>query len=561
MVNLKGKKAGDLLLLANGLVLIILLNLVSADHFFRIDLTEEKRFSIKPQTKVLLENLVDDVYIEVYLDGELNASFRRLKNAMREVLDEFRIYSGNSVNVTFVDPSTAMSQQARNEFMEELARKGVTPTRLVDRKDGQTSEKLIFPGAVLSYGGMETGITVLKGNKARTPEEEINQSIEGLEYEFANAIYKLTNTDRKRIGFLQGHGELDSLAVASLNNALLEVYDVYKVNLQRKPVLKDYDALVVAKPTQAFSELDKYKLDQYIMSGGRVLFLMDKLEATMDSASREDYFAFPYELRLDDLLFKYGVRINADLIQDRTAGMYPVITGEQGGKPQLQLMDWPFFPLINRYAGHPITRNLDAVMLKFGSTIDTVKAEGITKTPLAFTSAFSRKLNAPVPVSINEIRRNVKPENFSSGNLPVAYLLEGSFTSVFKNRFLPEGAAQSGFKAEGSPSKIIVVSDGDMARNDINPRSGNPQQLGFDPFTNYTFANEEFLLNAIAYLTDENGLIKARAREVKIRPLNKEKVRTEKLKWQVINLVLPVVVLILYGILLLYWRKRKFSIR
>lgn len=561
MVNLKGKKAGDLLLLANGLVLIILLNLVSADHFFRIDLTEEKRFSIKPQTKVLLENLVDDVYIEVYLDGELNASFRRLKNAMREVLDEFRIYSGNSVNVTFVDPSTAMSQQARNEFMEELARKGVTPTRLVDRKDGQTSEKLIFPGAVLSYGGMETGITVLKGNKARTPEEEINQSIEGLEYEFANAIYKLTNTDRKRIGFLQGHGELDSLAVASLNNALLEVYDVYKVNLQRKPVLKDYDALVVAKPTQAFSELDKYKLDQYIMSGGRVLFLMDKLEATMDSASREDYFAFPYELRLDDLLFKYGVRINADLIQDRTAGMYPVITGEQGGKPQLQLMDWPFFPLINRYADHPITRNLDAVMLKFGSTIDTVKAEGITKTPLAFTSAFSRKLNAPVPVSINEIRRNVKPENFSSGNLPVAYLLEGSFTSVFKNRFLPEGAAQSGFKAEGSPSKIIVVSDGDMARNDINPRSGNPQQLGFDPFTNYTFANEEFLLNAIAYLTDENGLIKARAREVKIRPLNKEKVRTEKLKWQVINLVLPVVVLILYGILLLYWRKRKFSIR
>lgn len=561
MVNLKGKKAGDLLLLANGLVLIILLNLVSADNFFRVDLTEEKRFSIKPQTKVLLENLVDDVYIEVYLDGELNASFRRLKNAMREVLDEFRIYSGNSVKVTFVDPSTAMSQQARNEFMEELARKGVTPTRLVDRKDGQTSEKLIFPGAVLSYGGMETGITVLKGNKARTPEEEINQSIEGLEYEFANAIYKLTNTDRKRIGFLQGHGELDSLAVASLNNALLEVYDVYKINLQRKPVLKDYDALVVAKPTQAFSELDKYKLDQYIMSGGRVLFLMDKLEATMDSASREDYFAFPYELRLDDLLFKYGVRINADLIQDRTAGMYPVITGEQGGKPQLQLMDWPFFPLINRYADHPITRNLDAVMLKFGSTIDTVKAEGITKTPLAFTSAFSRKLNAPVPVSINEIRRNVKPENFSSGNLPVAYLLEGSFTSVFKNRFLPEGAAQSGFKPEGSPSKIIVVSDGDMARNDINPRSGNPQQLGFDPFTNYTFANEEFLLNAIAYLTDENGLIKARAREVKIRPLNKEKVRTEKLKWQVINLVLPVVVLILYGILLLYWRKRKFSIR
>ncbi|MBX2946257.1 MAG: gliding motility-associated ABC transporter substrate-binding protein GldG [Cyclobacteriaceae bacterium] len=561
MVNLKGKKTGDLLLLANGLVLIILLNLVSADRFFRIDLTEEKRFSIKPQTKALLNSLVDDIYIEVYLEGDLNASFRRLKNSIREVLDEFRIYSGNRVKVTFVDPSAAMSQQARNEFMEALARKGVTPTRLVDRKDGQTSEKLIFPGAVLSYGGMETGVTLLKGNKARRPEEEINQSIEGLEYELANVIYKLTNTDRKRIGFLQGHGELDSLAVASLNNALLDVYDVYKVNLQRKPVLKDYDALIVAKPTRPFSEQDKYKLDQYIMSGGRVLFLLDRLEATMDSASREDYFAFPYELRLDDLLFKYGVRINADLIQDRTAGMYPVITGEQGGKPQLQLMDWPFFPLINRYADHPIALNLDAIMVKFVSTIDTVKADGIIKTPLAFTSAFSRKVTAPVPVSINEIRRNIKPESFSSGNLPVAYLLEGKFTSVFKNRFLPEGAEQSGFKAEGSPSKIIVVSDGDIARNDINPRTGNPQQLGLDPFTNYTFANEEFLLNAIAWLVDENGLIKARSKEVKIRPLNKEKIRTEKTKWQVINLVLPIVVLMVYGMLLMYLRKRKFAAR
>ncbi|MBX2962342.1 MAG: gliding motility-associated ABC transporter substrate-binding protein GldG [Cyclobacteriaceae bacterium] len=561
MVNWESKKTGDFLFLANVLVLIALLNLVSADHFFRIDLTDEKRFTIKPQTKALLNSLTDDVYVEVYLEGDLNASFKRLKNSIREVLDEFRIYSGNKVKVSFVDPSTALSQQARNEFMEELARKGVNATRLVERRDGQTSEKLIFPGAVLAYGGLETGVMLLKGNKARSSEEEINQSIEGLEYELANAIYKLTNIDRKRIGIVQGHGALDSLSFASFNNALLELYDVFKVNLQRKPVLKDYDALVIPKPTRAFSEQDKYKLDQYIMNGGRVLFLLDKLEATMDSASHEGYFAFPYELRLDDLLFKYGVRINADLIQDRSAAMYPVITGEQGGRSQLQLMDWPFFPLINQYADHPITRNLDAVLAKFVSTIDTVKAEGITKTPLAFSSAFSRKLSAPVPVSINELRKNVKPENFNAGNLPVAYLLEGNFTSVFKNRFLPEGVDQSGFNAEGVSSKIIVVSDGDIARNDINPRSGNPQQLGFDPFTNYTFANEEFLLNAVAFLTDENGLIKARAKEVKIRPLNKEKIRTEKLKWQIINIGLPLVVLIAFGLVLMYLRKRKFSIR
>jgi gliding-associated putative ABC transporter substrate-binding component GldG len=556
---MKSKKTGDFLLLANGLVLVILFNLIASDYFFRIDLTEEKRYSIKPQTQELLRDLTDDIYVEVYLEGELNAEFRRLRNAIREVLDEFRIYSGNRVKISFVDPTTAMSQQARNEFIQDLASKGVQPTRVVEQKDGQTSEKLIFPGAVIAYGGTEVGVTLLKGNKARTPAEEINQSIEGLEYEFANAIYKLTNVDRKRIGFIHGHGELDSLFIASFNNALLDVYDVYKVNLQRKQELTDYDALIIAKPTQPFSEQDKYKLDQYIMNGGRALFLLDRLEASMDSASREDYFAFPYELRLDDLLFKYGIRINADLVQDRNAGLYPVVTGQQGSRAQMQLMDWPFFPLINRYADHSITRNLDAVMMKFASSLDTVKAVGIAKTPLAFTSDYSRRVNAPVPASINEIRRNVKPESFSSGNIPVAYLLEGKFTSLYKNRFLPEGISQENFRTDGEETKLIVVSDGDIARNDVNPRTGNPQQLGLDPFTNYTFANEEFLMNAVAYLADENGLIKTRSKEVKIRPLNKEKIRVEKTKWQVINLVLPVVCLILYGILAAYLRRRKYS--
>jgi ABC-2 type transport system permease protein len=559
MVKLMGKKSGDLLVLANGLVLALLLNMLAADYFFRIDLTEDQRYTISDQTKSLLRSLDDQVYVEVYLDGELNASFRRLRNSIAELLDEFRIYSGNRVTVTFINPTSALSQQAQKEYMEDLAAKGITPTRVVERKDGQTAEKLIFPGALLTYGGLETGVNLLKGNKARTPEEEINQSIESLEYELANAIFKLTNVERKRVGFVYGHGELDSLSMASWNNALLDLYDVYKVNLQRKTNLADYDALIIAKPTQAFSEPDKYKLDQYLMNGGNLLFLLDKLEATMDSASRADYFAFPYDLKLDDLLFKYGVRINVDLVQDRNAGLYPVVTGQQGGKPQLQLMDWPYFPLINRYADHPVTRNLDAILTRFVSSIDTVKADGITKTPLAFTSAFSRKVMAPVPVSINEIRRNVKPESFNEGSIPVAYLLEGRFTSLYKNRFLPEGAEQAGFASDGTESKIMVISDGDVARNEINPRTGNPQQLGLDPFTNYTFANEELLMNAVAYLTDENGLIKTRAREVKIRPLNKEKLRTEKANWQSINLVLPLVVLLLYGFLRAFLRKKRFA--
>jgi gliding-associated putative ABC transporter substrate-binding component GldG len=559
MVNLGSKRLRDILILANGLMLAVLVNLAASFYFFRIDLTEEKRFSVKPQTKALLQQLDDDVYVEVYLEGELNASFRRLRNAIRELLEEFRIYSGNKVRYVFINPHQAISQKARNEFFQELARKGVVPTRVVERQNSQTSEKLIFPGAVVSYGGFETGLNLLKDVSARTADERINPSIEGLEYEFSNAIFKLSNTNRKRIGFVRGHGELDSLQVASFTNALLELYDVFTVDLSRKPSVPVYDVLIVAKPTRPFSEADKFKLDQFVMRGGNVLFLLDKLEATMDSASREDYFAFPYTTNLDDLLFKYGVRINNDLVQDRSAGLYPVVTDQTNGKPQLQLMDWPFFPLINHYADHVVTRNLDAVLMKFSSSIDTVKASRVKKTPLLFTSDFSRKLGAPVPVSINELRKNIKPENFKDQKIPLACLLEGQFTSLYKNRFLPEGVDVSTFRDESLPAKVMVFADGDLARNHINLRTGNPQQLGSDPFTGYTFANEELLLNAVAYLADENGLIKTRNKEVKIRPLNKEKVRLQKGMWQAANLTIPIVLLMFFGIVRFIFRKKKFA--
>ena len=559
MVNFGSKRTGDLLLLANGLALLVLINILASQYFFRLDLTEEKRFSIKDQTRQMLRELDDKVYVEVYLQGELNASFRRLQRAIRETLEEFRIYSNNNVQVIFTDPSTAMSQKARNEFMQGLIQKGVIPTNVVDSKDGQMSEKIIFPGAVISYGGFETGVNLLKGNKANTADEKINQSIEGIEYELASAIFKMANADRKRIGLVTGHGELDSLEIASFNNALLEFYNVAKVDLDKKKSLERYDALIVAKPTQKFSEPDKYKLDQYIINGGKVLFLIDKLEASMNSASREDYFAFPYNINLDDQLFKYGIRLNLDLVQDRLAGKYPVITGEVGGKSQFQLMDWPLFPLINRDAKHTIPRNRDAVVTRFVSTMETVKAEGIKKPPLLFTSQYSRKISAPVHVGINDIRKNLKAEDFTISYLPVGYLLEGKFTSVFKNRFLPEGEDKALFKEQGVPAKLIVIADGDLARNEVNPRTGQPQQLGYDQFAKYTFANQELLMNAVNYLVSGDGLIAARNKEVKIRPLDKEKIRTERTKWQIINLVLPLVVMLGYGLIRSFIRKRKYS--
>jgi gliding-associated putative ABC transporter substrate-binding component GldG len=558
MVKWKSRKFGDLLWIVNMLLAAILLNVVANMFSFRIDLTEENRYTIKDQTIALLRNLDEEVYVEVYLGGELNAGFRRFRKSIEETLEEFSIRSGNRVRYTFTDPATAMGQKAQNEFMADLAARGIQPTNVVDKKDGQRVEKIVFPGALISYGGFETGVMLLKGNKTASSEEVINQSIEGVEFELANAIFKLTNTERKQVGLIEGHGELDSLEVAAFNSELLEFYDVFRVDLSRKNDLARYDVLIIAKPRSEYSPLEKYKLDQFIMQGGKVMFLIDKLEASMDSASRDDYFAFPYRHNLDDQLFRYGARINLDLVQDQSAALYPIVTGQVGGNPKMQLIDWPFFPLISNYPDHPVTRNLDAIMTRFVSSIDTVKADGVKKTPLLVTSRYARTVGAPVNISVNQLR-NMSPAQFDKSNIPVAYLLEGSFTSLYKNRFPPEGADSASFRDESAFTRMVVVADGDIARNAINPRTGQPQELGFDPFSNYTFANRDFLMNALAFLTNEAGLIQARNKEIKIRPLDRQRIQDEKTFWQIINIALPLFILIAFGVARSYIRKRRYA--
>jgi len=550
------KRTGDLLLLANVLVWVVLLNALASFYFFRLDLTEEKRYTIQPQTKVLLQSLEDELFVEVFLEGkELNPEFRRLQKSIRETLDEFRIYSNNKVKFTFTDPLQATNERARNEFIADLNARGVSPRNVIETRNGERVEKFVFPGALVSYQGFEAGVMLLRGSRA----QNINQSIEEIEFELANAIHKLSNTNRKRIGLLRGHGELDSLGFASFNNALLEQYDVFKVSLNRKAALTGYDLIVVAKPTQPFSEADKYKLDQYIMRGGKVMFLLDRLDVDMNQVSQEDYLAFPYDLNLDDQLFKYGVRINPDLIQDRVSGRYPIVVGGDRNQPQIMQLEWPFFPLANQYAQHPVTRNLDATLFRFVSSIDTVKATGVSKTPLVYSSVYARKVMAPVKVTVNDLRRQMRDEAFTSGPIAMGYLLEGKFTSLYKNRFAPEGVEATNFMEESLSTKLVVIADGDLARNDVNPRDGNPQPLGLDPFTQYTFSNQDLLLNTVAYMLDENGLIKARNKEVKVRPLDKIKIKNERTFWQVLNLGLPVFVIIVFGFARAYWRRLKYS--
>lgn len=559
MVNWKSKKLEDILVFANGFVFILLINLLAAKAFYRVDLTEENRYSLKPETVRILKDLDDELHVEIFLEGKLNASFQRFQKAILETVEEFRIYSNGKVSYSISDPSAAMSENARNEYMADLASRGIQPTNIIDTRDGQREERIIFPGVIVSHEGFEEGVMLLKGNKAGTPEEEINQSIEGIEYELISTVYGLVNSDRKQIGFITGHGELDSLQRFSLVNELESIYDVSAINLSTAEALEQFDVLIIAKPTMPFSERDKYLLDQYIMNGGKALFLIDRVNASMDSLARDDYFADPADLNLDDQLFKYGVRINPDLVQDRRSGMYPVITGEVGGKPRIQLIEWPFFPLIGEFSNHPITRNLDAVLTRFCSSIDTVKAPGVRKTPLLITSPYSRRIATPVHININELRKNLRDSDYTTRNIPVGMLLEGKFTSLYKNRFPPAGFESSEMKDESSHTRLVILADGDIARNDVNPRNNQPQPLGFDPMTNMTFANRDFLLNAVAYLVSENGLIQARNKEVKIRPLDKVKIKEERLKWQMLNLALPLILLIAYGIVRSYLRKRKFA--
>jgi gliding-associated putative ABC transporter substrate-binding component GldG len=544
----------SVLWVAIALVAALMVNQLSAKYFLRLDMTEERRYTLKPATRELLGSLEEPVYVEVFLDGDLNAAFTRLKNAVGETLNEFRVASGNRVHFVFTDPAQAAGEKARSEFMKDLAARGVIPTRVVEDSDGQRSERIVFPGALISAGSREMPVPFLKGNKAASPEMEINQSIEELEYGLARAIQKLTSHEIKRIAWIEGHGEIDGREGASLEHSLGELYDVQRIQLGEQ--INGFQVALIAKPVRPFSTPEKYWLDQFIMKGGKALFLIDRLEASLDSVRRGDYFALPLDLNLDDLLFRYGVRINMDLLLDRAAALQPMVAGGDG---RMQLVEWPFYPLLNSFSEHSVTRNLDAVLGKFASTVDTVKAEGVRKTMLVSSSPYSSKLTAPVLLSVEDVRNKLQSGRFDDGPQAVACLLEGEFTSLFKNRYLPEGVSPGGFRESSQPTAMIVISDGDMARNPVNLRTGSPQPLGFDPASNYTFANEELLLNAVAYLLDGDGLITARARQVKLRPLDKQKVADHRQWVRIINVGLPILILAIVGSAVSWVRRRQFA--
>ena len=548
------------------LAALVAVNVLLAFVFFRLDLTEEKRYTLSAATMSLLTDLPNDVHVDVYLTGDLPPGFTRLENAVRETLDEFDVSTDKTITYRFVDPDAIPNADAKAKLIGKLQQRGLLPTNLFAKEGGKRTEKLVFPGAIVSYKGKETAVLLLKGNKANSPEEQLNQSYEGVEFQLASAIRKLTQVEgsRRRVGLLYGHTQVPPSRLADLLASVQENYDLFFVDMTKPGPIANLDAVLVPKPDRPFSEDEIFKLDQFVVNGGRALFFVDGQR--VDSVSNEGTFAQPLDLNLDDLFFRWGVRVNRDVVKDLQCAPIPLNVGNLGDKPNVQLVPWRFYPLLNDFgsSGNPIVRNLDAVMSRFVSTLDTVRATGgdgqpIRKTPLLMTSRYTQILKTPALISYNEARQQPDPKTYVGGVKIVGCLLEGRFQSLFANRVLPGDPRASGFRVAGEPSRVLVCSDGDLIINDVDYKRNAPYPLGFDRYTRNTYANKDFALNAIDYLVDPNGVISARTRTVALRPLDKIRVDAGRTRWQLLNVLGPLALIGLAGVAWQVMRRRRYS--
>lgn len=569
MVSKKNSKRGQSIVqLFILLGILVVLNFVSSYVYTRIDLTSEQRYSLAPSTRHQLENLNDVVFVKVYLEGEFPPGFQKLRSAVKDMLVEMRRASGGLLEYEFVNPADQPDEQTANALYEQLYKLGLQPTDLQNRTGDGVERKVIWPGAIVYYRNKEVASNFLLGAGAGSgPMQIINASEEALEYTLINAVKKATTLYKPKIAFTEGHGELDGLSTSDIGRSLNEFYALTRYDVKTvEAIPDDIDLLVIAKPTEAFTDWSKFKIDNFIMHGGKVLWLIDPVAADMDSMTADNFFmAMPRDLGLDDMFFKYGFRINADLVQDVKSLRIPIVYGSIGGQPQQKLFPWFYYPLISGDTEHPIVRNIDPIGFQFASTIDLVASDGIEKSVLLRSSSLSRRMLAPVRVNLQLATEQSKEDQFNKPHLPVAVLLEGSFTSHFKSRVLNDFARAAldslGMKKreKSEDTRMLVVADGDVIRNHVRKSSGEIYPLGFDRYTNQMYGNKAFLLNAIDYLLDDEALINARSKQITLRMLDGKKVQEEGEKWQVLNLALPVVLLLGFGFARHQWRKRKYA--
>lgn len=563
------------------LIAIVAINLLATLLFFRLDLTSEKRHTLSPATKTLLAYIDGPMRVTVFLKGDYPPGFIRLGKSTREFLDVLCAYNHN-ISYEFVNPNAVSDAAQRDTLIARLIKKGLTPTSLNVNKDGKTEQQLIFPSALITYKDREIPVDLLKSQIGVPPEEVLNNSVQSLEFNLAVAFRKLTMDKRSAVAFLSGHREADLIRVADAAHSLRDFYAVYKVKLDGDPqslffmqknpktgqqkIEPRFNALIIAKPDSLFSEADKFLIDQYVMYGGKVMWYIDPVSASMDSIrSKGRTIAFPRDLNLEDQLFRYGVRVNNNLIMDLNAAVIPVVTGQMGGQPQQSLLPWYFYPVLTPLQNHPIIKNLNAVKTEFVSSIDTVKVTGVQKTVLLSTSRYSRISNVPMAISLDILREQPDQSLFNKSPQAVAVLLEGQFTSLYRNRIPPalKNSTQFTVKDQSRLTGMLVVSDGDAILNQVQTSEGRtfPLPLGYDRYSDQTFGNRDLLLNTINYLCDDAGLVLLRTREVKLRLLDKEKIKTQQFLIQTINVVAPILFIIVMVVILAVIRKRKFSHR
>lgn len=546
---------------------VLALSLLSTGYFTRFDFTKEKRFTISPISRNIMQKLPGTVKVTVFLQGDnFPGGMKRLQTSVKDMLSDLQAYSSNNdLQFEFTDPLSGLNQEQQNQKLDELQQKGIEPQNLSVKTDDGVSQKLIIPFALVSYANKSVPVKLLEtqSNVNLSPDEVLNNSIQNLEYAFASAIKKVTNGGMQRIGFTEGHNELKDRELNGAMQSLSDGYLVGRVNLATIPFdsLTKISLLVIPKPDKAFTEAEKFKLDQFIMRGGRVLWAIDQVSAELDSLRNkgEDQLAFNKQLNLDDQLFNYGVRINYDLLADMNCSQIPVTTGNAGGQPQIQMLPWLFNPVFLPFAKHPIVKNLDGISSQFASTIDVVGAKNIKATVLLTSSPYNKKLSAPHMLSLRSLEQEPDPKEFQSQPKITGVLLEGEFISDFRNRPVPEEITDKIQPLQQSkPTKMIVLSDGDILRNQVSA-DGSPFPLGYDRYTRQTYGNKNLLLNIADYMTDDSGLISLRSKEIQMRLLNRARIRQEKLFWQLVNNIVPIALVLIFAIFQHYLRRRKYA--
>ena len=565
----KALKRRHLIQLGITLMLVVVVGLLAEIKFFRIDLTSEKKYTLSQPSRRLLRELEDVVLVKIYLDGELPAEFVNFRKSIRELMDEFRAYGGEKVQYEFINLYDEPDESIRNRMIGELYDRGLNVTNIQVRdSEGGSSTRTIFPGAIIAYGAYELPVNLLKTNPTLSHEVRLNNSIQTLEYEFARAIHSLTMEEVPRIAFIEGHGELDSLQTHSLMDELKNFFQVDRGYISGNvEALLNYQALIIARPEQAFNEADKFAIDQYIMQGGKVLFFLDPVHPFADSLSAGTTVALANQVGLEDLLFKYGVRVNYNLVADLQCNYVPVNTAPAGEEARFTMMPWVYHPLLAGPVTHPVTRGLNYVKSQFASSLDTLSDNTgkIRKTVLLATSQASRKRDVPLYINMEEITVQPDPALYDAAYLPIGVLLEGEFESFYKNYPVPEGVVPSNWKmiTQGKASSLFVLTDGDIVANEVSFEQGafRAQPLGYDRYTQQTFGNREFIMNVVNYMTDKTGLMELRSREFKLRLLNKEEIsqKPQLLKWKLINTLLPLLLVLISGLVIQLVRKRRYA--